>query len=357
MNFTKDDILKALSTVQEPDLHKDLVTLNMIQDLQFDEKLISFKLVLTTPACPLKEKMEKDCIQAIHEFISKDISVKIEMTANVSSNRSDKLVLPNVKNIIAIASGKGGVGKSSVASNLALALAMQGAKVGLLDADIYGPSIPMMFGEMNAQPEMKNVDGKSLMLPIEKYGVKLLSIGFLIKPEQAVVWRGPMVSSALRQFINDCDWGELDYLILDLPPGTGDIHLTMLQIVPLTGVVMVTTPQAIALADAYKAATMFSMTPIKVPILGIVENMAYFVADELPGKKYFIFGENGGQRMADELKLKLLGQIPIYMSIREGGDNGTPAVFEKNTPVQKAFFELAENVAQSVSILNAIQKN
>ena len=357
MNFTKDDILKALSTVQEPDLHKDLVTLNMIQDLQFDEKLISFKLVLTTPACPLKEKMEKDCIQAIHEFISKDISVKIEMTANVSSNRSDKLVLPNVKNIIAIASGKGGVGKSTVASNLALALAMQGAKVGLLDADIYGPSIPMMFGEMNAQPEMKNVDGKSLMLPIEKYGVKLLSIGFLIKPEQAVVWRGPMVSSALRQFINDCDWGELDYLILDLPPGTGDIHLTMLQIVPLTGVVMVTTPQAIALADAYKAATMFSMTPIKVPILGIVENMAYFVADELPGKKYFIFGENGGQRMADELKLKLLGQIPIYMSIREGGDNGTPAVFEKNTPVQKAFFELAENVAQSVSILNAIQKN
>ena len=357
MNFTKDDILKALSTVQEPDLHKDLVTLNMIQDLQFDEKLISFKLVLTTPACPLKEKMEKDCIQAIHEFISKDISVKIEMTANVSSNRSDKLVLPNVKNIIAIASGKGGVGKSSVASNLALALAMQGAKVGLLDADIYGPSIPMMFGETNAQPEMKNVDGKSLMLPIEKYGVKLLSIGFLIKLEQAVVWRGPMVSSALRQFINDCDWGELDYLILDLPPGTGDIHLTMLQIVPLTGVVMVTTPQAIALADAYKAATMFSMTPIKVPILGIVENMAYFVADELPGKKYFIFGENGGQRMADELKLKLLGQIPIYMSIREGGDNGTPAVFEKNTPVQKAFFELAENVAQSVSILNAIQKN
>ncbi len=357
MNFTKDDILKALSTVQEPDLHKDLVTLNMIQDLQFDEKLISFKLVLTTPACPLKEKMEKDCIQAIHEFISKDISVKIEMTANVSSNRSDKLVLPNVKNIIAIASGKGGVGKSTVASNLALALAMQGAKVGLLDADIYGPSIPMMFGEMNAQPEMKNVDGKSLMLPIEKYGVKLLSIGFLIKPEQAVVWRGPMVSSALRQFINDCDWGELDYLILDLPPGTGDIHLTMLQIVPLTGVVMVTTPQAIALADAYKAATMFSMTPIKVPILGIVENMAYFVAVELPGKKYFIFGENGGQKMADELKLKLLGQIPIYMSIREGGDNGTPAVFEKNTPVQKAFFELAENVAQSVSILNAIQKN
>lgn len=357
MNFTKDDILKALSTVQEPDLHKDLVTLNMIQDLQFDEKLISFKLVLTTPACPLKEKMEKDCIQAIHEFISEDISVKIEMTANVSSNRSDKLVLPNVKNIIAIASGKGGVGKSSVASNLALALAMQGAKVGLLDADIYGPSIPMMFGEMNAQPEMKNVDGKSLMLPIEKYGVKLLSIGFLIKPEQAVVWRGPMVSSALRQFINDCDWGELDYLILDLPPGTGDIHLTMLQIVPLTGVVMVTTPQAIALADAYKAATMFSMTPIKVPILGIVENMAYFVADELPGKKYFIFGENGGQRMADELKLKLLGQIPIYMSIREGGDNGTPAVFEKNTPVHKAFFELAENVAQSVSILNSIQKN
>lgn len=348
----KSDILKALSTVEEPDLKKDLVYLKMIQDIEINGNEVSFKVVLTTPACPLKEKIEKDCIDAIHTLVSADAIVKIEMTANVTSNRSDKLTLPNVKNIIAVASGKGGVGKSSVASNLAIGLAKMGAKVGLLDADIHGPSVPMMFGVMDEQPMMRNVDGKELMVPIEKYGVKLLSIGFLIKPEQAVVWRGPMVSSALRQFVNDTDWGELDYLILDLPPGTGDVHLTMLQIVPLTGVVMVTTPQAIALADAYKAATMFGMTPVKVPILGIVENMAYFTPAELPENKYYIFGSGGGKTMAKELGVNFLGEVPILMSVREGGDQGKPGAVDEGV-VQKVFFQIAEKVAQQIAVLNA----
>jgi len=355
MSITEAAILKALSTVMEPDLHKDLVTLKMIQDIVINENNVSFKVVLTTPACPLKEKIEKDCIDAIHEHVSKDAIVKVEMTANVTTNRQDKLVLPGVKNIIAVASGKGGVGKSTVASNLALALSIKGAKVGLLDADIYGPSVPMMYGEMNSQPQMREVNGKELMVPIEKFGVKLLSIGFLIKPEQAVAWRGPMVSSALTQFINDCDWGELDYLILDLPPGTGDIHLTMIQVVPVSGVVMVTTPQAVALADAYKAATMFSMTPTKIPILGIVENMSYFTPAELPENKYYIFGKGGGEKMAQELDVPFLGAIPIYQSIREGGDSGVPAVLDENTPVRAAFMNVVESVAQQLAIINSIK--
>jgi ATP-binding protein involved in chromosome partitioning len=353
MSITNDLILKALSTVIEPDLKKDLVSLHMIKDILIEGKTVSFKVILTTPACPLKEKIETDCINAIHQSISSDLFVKVEMTANVTSNRLDKLVLPGVKNIIAVASGKGGVGKSTVSSNLALALSLSGAKVGLLDADIHGPSVPMMFGEMDSQPLMREVDGKSLMIPIEKFGIKLLSIGFLIKPEQAVVWRGPMVSSALRQFINDCDWGELDYLILDLPPGTGDVHLTMIQIVPLAGIIMVTTPQAVALADAYKAATMFSMTPTKVPILGIVENMSYFTPAELPENKYYIFGKGGGKKMAEELDVPLLGQIPIYQGIREGGDSGRPAVMEEHSPVTEAFMNVASAIAQQIAIINS----
>lgn len=353
MTVTNELILKALSAVIEPDLNKDLVSLNMIKDILIEGNTVSFKVVLTTPACPLKEKIETDCILAIHQMVSSELIVKIEMTANVTSNRLDKLVLPGVKNIIAVASGKGGVGKSTVSSNLALALSLLGAKVGLLDADIHGPSVPMMFGEMGSQPLMREVDRKSLMIPIEKFGIKLLSIGFLIKPEQAVVWRGPMVSSALRQFINDCDWGELDYLILDLPPGTGDVHLTMIQIVPLTGIVMVTTPQAVALADAYKAATMFSMTPTKVPILGIVENMSYFTPAELPENKYYLFGKGGGKKMADELNVPLLGQIPIYQSIREGGDVGQPAVMGENSLVTEAFMNIASAIAQQIAIINS----
>lgn len=352
MSITKDDILKALATVEEPDLKKDLVYLKMIQDIEIENNTVKFKVVLTTPACPLKDKIEKDCISAIHKLVDAGLEVQIEMTANVNTNRLDKLVLPGVKNIIAVASGKGGVGKSTVATNIAVALSMMGAKVGLLDADIHGPSIPMMFGVMDSQPKMREVDDKQLMVPVEKYGIKLLSIGFLIKREQPVVWRGPMVSSALRQFVNDTDWGELDYLILDLPPGTGDIHLTMLQIVPLTGVVIVTTPQAVALADTYKAATMFGLAGVSVPILGIVENMAYFTPAELPENKYYIFGNGGGKTMSNELEVPFLGEVPIFLSIREGGDQGIPSVLEEGTPVQKAFFNISEKVAQQIAVLN-----
>jgi ATP-binding protein involved in chromosome partitioning len=352
MTMTSELILKALSTVQEPDLHKDLVSLNMIKDIEIEGNHVKFQVVLTTPACPLKEKIEKDCIEAIHTLVSADAIVTVEMTANVNSNRQDKLILPGVKNMIAVASGKGGVGKSTLASNLAMALSLQGAKVGLLDADIYGPSIPTMFG-INETPLMRNVDGKELMVPIEKHGIKLLSIGFLIEPGQAVVWRGPMVSSALRQFVNDVDWGDLDYLILDLPPGTGDIHLTMIQIVPITGVVMVTTPQEVALADAYKGASMFGMGAQKIPILGVVENMSYFTPEELPENKYYLFGRDGGKRMAESLNVPFLGEVPIYMSIREGGDSGVPAVMLENSVAQKTYFELAQSVARQVAMHNA----
>jgi ATP-binding protein involved in chromosome partitioning len=350
--ITRDEILKALSTVYDPDLRKDLVTLNMVRDIEIQGNEVSFKVVLTTPACPLKDKIEEDCRIALDKAFP-EIKVGIEMTSNVTSNRMDKLLLPGVKNIIAVASGKGGVGKSTVATNLAVSLADQGAKVGLLDADIHGPSIPMMFGEIDSMPLMREINGKQMMIPVEKHGVKLLSIGFLIKPEQAVVWRGPMVSSALRQFINDCDWGELDYLILDLPPGTGDVHLTMIQIVPLTGVVLVTTPQAIALADAYKAASMFNMTQIKVPVLGVVENMAWFTPVELPTSKYFLFGKGGGETMAKELGVPLLGQIPVFQSLREGGDSGKPDSLNEDSPSRPFFNDLAQSVARHVAILNA----
>ncbi|MFN4083238.1 MAG: Mrp/NBP35 family ATP-binding protein [Bacteroidia bacterium] len=349
----KEDIIKALSTVIEPDLKKDLITLKMVEDVEVSGNKISFKIILTTPACPLKEKIESDCKNAIKTLVNPNAEISIEMTARVTTNRPDKLTLPGVKNIIAVASGKGGVGKSTISSNIALSLSLKGAKVGLLDADIHGPSIPLMFNEINAQPLMRDSNGKSLMVPIEKFGIKLLSIGFLIKPEQAVVWRGPMVSSALRQFVNDADWGELDYLIIDLPPGTGDIHLTMLQVVPLTGVILVTTPQAVALADAYKAVTMFSMTPVKVPILGIVENMSYFTPAELPNNKYYIFGNGGGKNMANELRVPFLGEVPIHLSIREGGDKGIPAVMENESPIQIAFFNIAENAAQQIAIINS----
>lgn len=347
------DILKALSTVHDPDLKKDLVTLNMVQDIVIEDKKVSFKVVLTTPACPLKEKIENDCKEAIHRLVSADLSVEIEMTANVTSNRQEKLILPGVKNIIAVVSGKGGVGKSTISANLALALSELGAKVGLLDSDIHGPSVPIMFGVHGEMPEMVTVEGRQLMVPIERHGVKLLSIGFMIKPDQAVVWRGPMVSSALRQFVNDTDWGELDYLILDMPPGTGDIHLTMAQIVPVSGVVLVTTPQEVALADARKAAVMFEMLPNKIPILGVVENMSWFTPAELPESRYFIFGDGGGQKMADQLNIELLGQVPLVQGVREGGDKGMPAVLDEQNPAREVFLKIASNVARELAIINA----
>jgi len=356
MSYTKDDVLAALGKVNDPDLKKDLVTLKMIEDLEVSNNKISFKVVLTTPACPLKAEIEQSCIQSIKDNVSPDAEVTIEMTSSVTSKReNDGPLLPGVRNIIAVASGKGGVGKSTVSVNMALALSKQGASVGIIDADIYGPSIPMMFGLAGARPTIKKINDKNTLIPLEKYGVKLLSIGFLIDEKQAVVWRGPMVSKALQQFVRDCEWGELDYMIIDLPPGTGDIHLTLVQTVPVTGAVIVTTPQAIALADVKKAFGMFSIQNISVPIIGVVENMSYFSPEELPDKKYHIFGEGGGQKIADEYNTTLLGQIPIVQSIREGGDSGEPAMLQPDSVTAKAFMNMAQNTAQQIAIRNAQQ--
>lgn len=350
---TEKDILNALSHVIEPDLKKDLVYLNMVKDIVCNGNEIGFTIVLTTPACPLKEKIENDCIAAIHEHVSPEAKVTVTMTANVSSNRQDKFVLPGVRNIIAVMSGKGGVGKSTVACNLAISLSRTGAKVGVLDADIYGPSQAMMFGLKGEQPFMEEINGKSYMIPLENHGVKVMSIAFLLKPDQAVAWRGPMVSSALKQFLNDVSWGELDYLIIDMPPGTGDIHLTLLQTAPLTGVVMVTTPQEIALADALKAVTMLTMTQNKVPVLGVVENMAWFTPAELPENKYYLFGKGAGQKLADACNSKVIVQVPVFMDVMQGADEGIPASLKDNTLYGTVYHELAQSIAQEIAIRNA----
>lgn len=352
MTITKENILKALSKVQDPDLKKDLVTLGMIEGIEIKGNTVAFKVVLTTPACPLKEVIKNNCIEELHNELGEEVVLDIFMTSNVTTTRSNTPLLPQVKNIIAIASGKGGVGKSTTAANLAVALANTGAKVGLIDADISGPSIPTMFNVENEQPSVKQVDGKNIIIPIEQYGVKLMSIGFLTPAESAVVWRGPMASSALKQFIGDVEWGELDYLLIDLPPGTSDIHLTMVQTIPVTGAVIVTTPQKVALADATKGLSMFRQPQINVPVLGVVENMAYFTPEELPDNKYYLFGKEGGRKLASKFDVPFLGEIPIVQSIRESGDSGYPAVLKEGV-TQKAFSEMAENVARQVAIRNA----
>lgn len=345
--------MKALATVEEPDLKKDLVSLGMITDLEVQGNEVKFTVVLTTPACPLKELIRERCVNAIKTLVSADAIVTIGMTDRVTSSRTAGPVLPGVKNIIAIASGKGGVGKSTVTTNLAVALARAGAKVGLIDADIFGPSIPTMFNVEMSRPAVKDgPGGKTVIEPIEMYGVKMISIGFLTAADDAVVWRGPMASSALRQFINDTDWGELDYLLIDLPPGTSDIHLTLVQTVPVTGAVIVTTPQKVALADAVKGLSMFRQPQINVPVLGVIENMSYFTPDELPENKYFIFGKGGGQWLADKFQVPLLGQIPLVQSIREAGDEGSPAVLSHSVS-SEAFRSLAEKLAQQIAIRNA----
>jgi ATP-binding protein involved in chromosome partitioning len=352
--LSNESVLHALSHVEEPDLKKDLVSLGMIRNLEVEGNTIRFTVRLTTPACPLKEVIRERCMKALETHLGPGLDVHIAMDAEVTSQREIAgPLLPGVKNIVAIASGKGGVGKSTVTSNLALALAKNGAKVGLIDADISGPSIPTMFGVEDAQPKVVVIDGKNYLVPVERLGIKLLSIGFLAHGDTAVVWRGPMMSSALKQFIADCQWGELDYLLIDLPPGTSDIHLTLVQTVPLTGVVVVTTPQRVALADAAKAISMFGQTPIKVPILGIVENMAYFSPPELPDNRYYIFGRDGGKNMAEKYALPFLGELPLVQSIREAGDGGVPIVMHDDEPVSRAFADLASNVARQVAIRNS----
>ncbi len=351
MSITREQVLKALSYVEDPDLKKDLVTLNMIEDVLIEGNRVSFSVVLTTPACPLKSMIENACRNAILHFVSKEAELKINMTSRVTTPKN--VGVPGVKNIIAVASGKGGVGKSTVAVNLALGLAKTGAKVGLIDADIYGPSIPIMFGLEGARPRSSEVNGKTRIEPIEKFGIKLLSIGFFTNPNQPVPWRGPMVSTAVKQLFNDADWGELDYLIVDLPPGTGDIHITLTQTFPVAGAVIVTTPQNVALADAKKGIGMFMMDAINVPLLGIIENMAYFTPVELPQNKYYIFGQGGGRKLSGELNIPFLGEIPLVKSISDSGDAGEPVILQQNNPMAAAFFEMAERVAQQVAIRNA----
>ncbi len=352
MSLQRNDIIAALSTVNDPDIKRDLVSLNMIQDLVVADDQISFTVVLTTPACPLKEMIRRDCEAAVRKVAGDKIPVNIKMTSSVTTLRDNAPLLPGVKNIVAVASGKGGVGKSTVTTNLAVALAMAGAKVGLIDADIYGPSIPLMFNCEKEQPSVKVVNGKNIIVPLEQYGVKLISIGFLAPTDSAIVWRGPMASSALKQFISDADWGELDYLLIDLPPGTSDIHLTLVQTVPVTGAIIVTTPQKVALADATKGVAMFRQAQINVPVLGVVENMAYFTPEELPENKYFIFGQDGGRNLATKFDVPFLGQIPLVQGIRESGDSGLPAVM-KDGPAGASFHALAEEVARQIAIRNA----
>lgn len=346
-------ILQALSTVIDPDFKKDLVSLNMIKDLVINGQRISFTIELTTPACPLKDHLEEECRKAI-ALVDSALEVEIAFTAKVTTLRDFRSdIMPNVRNIIAVASGKGGVGKSTVSVNLALALSRAGASVGLIDADIYGPSIPTMLRLKGVKPTLKEVDGKHKIVPVDYKGIKVMSIGFLVDDRQAVVWRGPMVTSALRQFITDVLWGDLDYVIIDMPPGTGDIQLTLSQTVPVTGAIIVSTPQDVALADARKAVAMFRLESINIPIIGVVENMAYFTPEELPDNKYYIFGRDGAKIMAQEYDLPFLGEVPLVQAIREGGDLGDPAVQEEGSVAALAFENVAQEIARHIAIINA----
>jgi ATP-binding protein involved in chromosome partitioning len=352
--ITRELVVDALRNVIEPDLKKDLITLNMIENISIEGKNVSFDVILTTPACPLKELIQNACINAIIHFVDESANVRVNMLANTTTGRSSGgELLPGVKNIIAIASGKGGVGKSTVAANLAISLARRGVKVGLIDADIYGPSQHIMFGVEHERLFVNEREGKTFMLPIEKYGVKVLSIGMLVDPNKAIPWRGPMASKALKQLFGDAEWGDLDYMLIDLPPGTGDIHLTLVSAVPVTGAVIVSTPQHVALADVRKGINMFELESVNIPVLGLIENMAYFTPEELPQNKYYIFGKEGCKKLSGELNTPFLGEIPLVQSIREGGDTGLPVALDENTIASRAFEEVTDNLIRQVSIRNA----
>ncbi len=354
MEITVQKVLDALKYVDDPDLKKDLVTLNMVKDVEVDGKNIAFTVVLTTPACPMKDMIHNACMNAILHYVDKDAKVKINMTATVTSKKEkDETTLRDVKNIIVVASGKGGVGKSTVAANLALGLARMGAKVGLVDADNYGPSQHIMFGVERDAPGPAEFNGQKKMAPVESYGVKINSIGFLAGPGQVIALRGPMATKALSQLFYDTVWGELDYLIVDLPPGTGDIQISLCSQVPVTASVVVCTPQPVAIADARKGIGLFQLPQTNIPIIGLIENMAWFTPAELPNNKYYIFGKDGVKDLSEELNIPLLAQLPLVQSVREAADAGRPAVLQDNTPQAIAFMELAQNVAQQVAIHNA----
>ncbi len=345
------NVTDALRKVYYPGGSKDIVTLEMVQEIRIAGKKISFSLVFQRSDDPDTALLVRQCTDAIRSSLGEETEIEGNITVKYL-HQMERPLLPGVKNIIAVASGKGGVGKSTIAVNLAVALAHTGASVGLIDADVFGPSIPIMFGTADERPAARKEGNRDLIIPVEKYGVKFLSIGFFVSPENALVWRGPMASNALKQLIADGDWGELDYLLVDLPPGTSDIHLTLVQTLPVTGAVIVTTPQKIALADVIKGVSMFQSPSVNVPVLGLVENMSWFTPEELPHHKYYIFGKDGGQKLADELGLILLGQIPLVQGIREGGDEGIPVASNTSSLTGIAFAELAGNVLRQLEKRN-----
>lgn len=352
-NIQKKDVLEALRKITVPGEGKNMVDSGAIQNIVIFGDEVVVDAVINNPSLQAKKRTEVEIMKAIHNEVHQKAKVFVNVKVIAPERPEIKgKPIPGIKNIVAVASGKGGVGKSTVTANLAVSLAKMGFNVGLLDADIYGPSMPIMFDVANEKPISVNVEGKSKMKPIENYGVKILSIGFFTNPNQAVIWRGPMAAKALNQMIFDADWGELDFLLLDLPPGTGDIHLSIMQAMPVTGAVVVSTPQEIALADARKGVAMFQQETINVPVLGIVENMAYFTPEELPDNKYYIFGKEGAKHLAQDLDVPFLGEIPLVQSIRESGDVGRPAALQENTPQAKAFVQLARNVVQSVAERN-----
>jgi ATP-binding protein involved in chromosome partitioning len=347
--FDRIKILEALGKVNDPQTGRSVIAVNMVQDLEIEGNNINFKLVLPSLNMQHKQELIFACVENIQK-VYPTAEVNIHTIAKNNAAPEEERSLPQIANIIAVASGKGGVGKSTVSSNLALGLAKLGAKVGLMDADLYGPSIPTMFGIQDKRPLVKDVYGQPKICPIEAHGIEVISLGNIVEPEQAVVLRGPRLAGIIKQFINDTLWSPLDFLIIDLPPGTGDIQLTLVQTVPLTGAVMVTTPQEVAVIDAVKAMNMFLLPQVNVPILGVVENMAWFTPAELPENKYYIFGEGGGKRLAKEAGTVLLGQVPIVQGIREAGDLGKPIVLHNEPITTRAFMEIAENVARQVAI-------
>ena len=351
MKFNKQDIERALKTITVPGEGQNMIESKAVKNIMVFADEVIVDITISNPSLQAKKRTEVDILKTIHELVYAkakiQVNVKVEAIAQPKNEIKGKSI-PGIQNIVAVASGKGGVGKSTVTANLAVTLSKMGFKVGILDADIYGPSIPIMFDVQNEKPLAVNVDGKSKMKPVENYGVKILSIGFFTKPDQAVVWRGPMASKALNQMIFDAAWGELDFLLIDLPPGTGDIHLSIMQSLPITGAVVVSTPQTVALADAKKGVAMFQQESINVPVLGIIENMAYFIPEELPDTKYFIFGKEGAKHLAEDLKIPFLGEIPLVQSVREAGDLGRPAAMQVGTPTEEAFNKITQNVAQEV---------
>jgi len=354
MKIDKKEVLKALEQITVPGEGQNMVESGAVKNIQIFGDEVEVDITINNPSLQARKKTEVEILKIIHKEvyakakIKINVNVKVDASAKQKTNEIKGKPIPGIQNIIAVASGKGGVGKSTVTANLAVTLAKMGFKVGLLDADIYGPSMPIMFDVTHEKPLAVNIGGKSKMKPVESYGVKLLSIGFFTQPNQAVIWRGPMASKALNQMIFDAHWGEIDFMLIDLPPGTGDIHLSIMQAMPVTGAVIVSTPQEVALADAKKGVAMFQQDSINVPVLGIVENMAYFTPAELPENKYYIFGKEGAKHLAEDLKVPFLGEIPLVQSIREAGDVGRPAALQTATPIEEAFEELTKNVVQEL---------